>query len=96
MQEISTNYIDSEESFDRKSTIVDTYFSATIANTLLNDHDPRTIVECEKRSDWPKWKDAIQAELASLNKKKGIHGSNTYTSKCFPCGIQMGVHPKTE
>jgi hypothetical protein len=58
VHEISTNYIDSGESFNRKSTIIDTYFSATIADTLLNDHDPRTIVECEKRSDWPKWKEA--------------------------------------
>jgi hypothetical protein len=68
VNEISTNYIDSGESYNRKSTIVDINFSTTIANNLLNDHDPKTMAECEKRSDWPKWKDAIQVELASLNK----------------------------
>jgi hypothetical protein len=68
VNEISTNYIDSGESYNRKSIIVDINFSTTIANNLLNDHDPKTMAECEKCSDWPKWKDAIQVELASLNK----------------------------
>jgi hypothetical protein len=51
VHEISTTYIDSGESFNRKSMIVDTYFSATIVDTLLSDHDPRIIVEYEKHSD---------------------------------------------
>jgi hypothetical protein len=88
VHEISTNYIDSGESFNHKSTIVDTYFSATIADTLLNDHDPRTIVECEKRSDWPKWKEAIQAELASLNKRKAFTEAIPTPPKVFPVGFK--------
>ena len=90
VHEISTNYVDSGESFNRKSTIVDTYFSATIANTLLNDHDPRTIVECEKRSDWPQWKDAIQAELASLNKRKVFTEAIPTPPSVFPVGFKWG------
>ena len=88
VQEISTNYIDSGESFERKSTIFDTYFSATIANTLLNDHDPRTIVECERCSDWPQWKDAIQAELASLNKRKVFTEAIRTPPNVFPVGFK--------
>ena len=45
MQEISINYVDSGESFDRKTMIVDIYFAEKIADTLLTDHDPRSIVE---------------------------------------------------
>ena len=70
VDEISINYIDSEESFDQKTTIVDTYFSSKIANDLHNDPDPKTTVECRKRSDWTQWKDAIQAELCSLSKRE--------------------------
>ena len=32
------------------------------------DPEPKSILECQKRSDWIKWKEAIQAELDSLNK----------------------------
>jgi hypothetical protein len=28
------------------------------------------MTECKKRSDWNKWKEAIQAELNSLKKRK--------------------------
>ena len=64
------------------------YFSAKIANTLLNDHDPRTIVECEKRSDRPQWKDVIQAELASLNKRKVFTKAIPTPPNVFPVGFK--------
>ena len=44
--EISTNYIDSGESFNRKTTVVDIYFSSKIANTLQKDPEPKSMVEC--------------------------------------------------
>ena len=87
VQEISINYIDSGESYDRKTTIVDIYFAETIAEIIQNNPDPKTMAECKKRSDWNKWKEAIQAELASLTKKKGILISNAYTFKNLPCGV---------
>jgi hypothetical protein len=37
VNEISTNYIDSGESYNRKTTLVDTYFSSKIAKTLQLD-----------------------------------------------------------
>ena len=32
---------------------------------IRNDEDPepRNVEECQHRNDWPKWKEAIQAEL---------------------------------
>jgi hypothetical protein len=37
---------------------------------LLNDSDPKTMAECKQRSNWIKWKEAIDAELDSLRKKE--------------------------
>ena len=50
VKEISINYIDSGESYDRKTTVVDMYFSAPITEIFLND-DPKTMAECKKRPD---------------------------------------------
>ena len=47
----------------------DIYFADKIAKIDL-EHEPKTLIECKKRSDWPKWKEAIAAELLSLNKRK--------------------------
>ena len=52
VKEISINYIDSGESYDHKTTVVDMYFSAAIAEIFLNDLDPKTRVECKRHSDW--------------------------------------------
>ena len=88
MKEISINYIDSGESYDRKTTVVDMYFSAAIAEIFLNDPDPKTMAECKKRSDWAQWKEAIQAEIASLT-KRGVFTSVIPTpSKVFPIGFK--------
>jgi hypothetical protein len=64
VQEISTNYVDSRESYNRKTTIVGVYLATSIADNLQNDSDPKSIAECKKRSDCNKWKEAIEAELA--------------------------------
>ncbi|XP_057954630.1 uncharacterized protein LOC131148738 [Malania oleifera] len=39
---------------------------------IINDNElePRTVEECQYRNDWPKWKEAIQAELDLLAKRK--------------------------
>ncbi|KAM1125407.1 hypothetical protein ACFX2B_040209 [Malus domestica] len=36
---------------------------------LIDDIEPHSIDECRQRQDWPKWKDAIQAELNSLERR---------------------------
>jgi hypothetical protein len=55
------------EIYDRKAINVDIYFAEKIAKIDL-DPEPKSILECKKCSDWPKWKEAIAAELVSLNK----------------------------
>ena len=88
VKEISINYIDSGESYDRKTTVVDMYFSAAIAEIFLNDPDPKTMVECKKRSNWAQWKEAIQAEIASLTKRGVFTSVIPIPSKVFPIGFK--------
>jgi hypothetical protein len=54
VDEISINFVETGESYNRKSIIVDTYFSKEIADILLADSDPKSMTECKKRSDWDK------------------------------------------
>jgi hypothetical protein len=49
--EIFINYLESGESYDRKTTIVDIYLSTIIVELIQNDLDPKTMVECRSRSD---------------------------------------------
>jgi len=70
VHEISIKYAETRESFNRKTTIVDSYFSTMIAEILENDRDPRTMAECKTHPDWNQWKDAIQVEISSLTKRQ--------------------------
>ena len=88
VKEISINYIDSGESYDRKTTVVEMYFSAAIAEIFLNDLDPKTMAECKKRSDWAQWKEAIQAEIASLTRRGVFTSAIPTPSKVFPIGFK--------
>jgi hypothetical protein len=92
--EISVFYTYSGEFWNRKEFLMDDTFSYAMANEIIkydNKHirksddnedntEPRTIQECRQRKDWPKWKDAIQAELDSL-KKRGVFGPVVQTPK---------------
>jgi hypothetical protein len=70
VHEISINYLESGESYDWETTIVDIYFSTMIAEILKNDPDPKIMAECKRRSNWNQWKDAIQTEISSLSKRE--------------------------
>ena len=39
---------------------------------IRNDEDlePQNVEECQHRNDWPKWKEAMHAELNSLIKQE--------------------------
>ena len=53
--------------------MVDNIFSYNVAVEIMQqdeDLEPRSVNECRQRNDWPKWKDAIQAELVSLEKRE--------------------------
>ena len=47
-------------------------------NEEIDDPEPKSVYECQKRHDWKQWKDAIQAELDSLNKRE-VFGSIVLT-----------------
>jgi hypothetical protein len=69
IEEIYINYTSSGEVYYHSTTIANLCFSTVIAENFLNDPDPKTMTECKKRSDWNKWKEAIEAELNSLKKR---------------------------
>uniref|UniRef100_A0A2N9J4G7 Reverse transcriptase Ty1/copia-type domain-containing protein n=1 Tax=Fagus sylvatica TaxID=28930 RepID=A0A2N9J4G7_FAGSY len=72
--EISIHYVSTGEIWDRNKIVVDNIFSFKVALdiTRSNDHEiePQTVEQCRRRNDWPKWKEAIQAELNSLLKRE--------------------------
>jgi hypothetical protein len=69
VQDISINYTSSRELHDRKNIFVNSCFSSIIVDNLLSDPDPKSMVECQQRSDWTRWKEAINSELSSLAKR---------------------------
>jgi hypothetical protein len=84
VNEISTIYIDSGESFNRKTTIIDINFCSKIASDLQPDPKPKTMTECIKRSDWIKWYEAIELRLL---KKREVFSSVIPTPRnIFPIG----------
>jgi len=65
--EISISYYN--EIWDRNEIIIDDAFALSVAHEIMNDdYEPRSITECRHRQDWPKWEEAIHAELASFAK----------------------------
>ena len=72
-EEISINYVMFGNKWNRNQIDVDDIFACNIALEVLNDnmdHEPMSIGQCRQRDDWPKWKEAIEADLKSLKKRK--------------------------
>ena len=66
--EISINFCNNL--WDRNEIVIDNMFAFSVTNEIINDdYEPRSITECRQMQDWPKWKEEIQAELASLAKQ---------------------------
>jgi hypothetical protein len=70
VEEIAINYVETGELYNRKTTVVDTDFVSMIAVVIAEDPEPKSMAECQKRSDWVKWKEAIETELLSLSKRQ--------------------------
>jgi hypothetical protein len=51
VDEIAINYVKTGETFDRNSTIVDSYFAKKIVECLQRDPDPKTMAERMQCSD---------------------------------------------
>lgn len=68
--------------------LLSTYiFSEQIAD-IINDPDPKSMVECKRRSDWNQWKEAIQTEIASLYKRKVFSEVMSTPRGVFPVGYK--------
>src|SRR5690606_5903799 len=75
--EISINYVMSGLLWNKKDVDIDDIFAYKIALELMDiydDHEPTSILECTRKSDWLKWKEAINVELNSL-RKRNVLGS---------------------
>ena len=71
-REISTNFACLSENWNRNEIIVDDVFVFAVATEIISSDDiePRSVDDCQRRVDWPKWKEAIQVELDSLAKRR--------------------------
>jgi hypothetical protein len=87
VQEISINYSSFGELLDRTTTFVNSCFSTMVAE-LLNDPDPKTMVECKQRSDWIKWKEAIEEEFDSLRKREIFHNIMPTPPRTYHVGFK--------
>jgi hypothetical protein len=70
IEETATNYTESEELYNRKTTNVDINFVSKIVGAIDDEPEPKSMAECRKRSNWFKWKEAIETELRSLSKRQ--------------------------
>ena len=65
---ISINYYN--DLWNRNEIIIDDMFAFSVAYEIMHgDYEPRSIIECRQRQDWPKWEEAIQIELSLLAKQ---------------------------
>ena len=84
--EISLNYVTSGKFWNRDKVIIDDGFTYNLALEVMDkneDQEPHSIEECKERKDWPKWNDAIQAELNFLAERE-VFGFVT----CIPNGVK--------
>jgi hypothetical protein len=87
-KEIATNFVESGESYHRKTTVVDIYFTSKIADSMDPDPEPKSMIECRKRSDSDKWKAAIEVELCSLCKREVFGLAVPTPPKVIPVGCK--------
>jgi hypothetical protein len=41
-----------------------------IGVAITEDPEPKSMAECQKRSDWVKWKEALETKLLLLSKRQ--------------------------
>jgi len=81
--EISINYVYTGVQWNRKDVILDDKFAYSVAIDVVSEDDdiePKSVDECRQRKDWSQWKEAIQAELKSLEKRE-VFGPVVHTPK---------------
>jgi hypothetical protein len=89
IEEISIKYTSSGEVYDHSTTIANLCFSTVIAENFLKNPNPKTMTEYKKRSDWNKWKEAMEVELNSLKKRKIFTKVIYIPSRTFVVGFKL-------
>ena len=51
IEEISINYVDTGEIYNRETTVVDIYFAKKIAKIIDLDPEPKSMAECKQHLD---------------------------------------------
>ena len=71
-KEISLMFTDTHGMMERSSMTIDDVFSYSVTQVIIDDDEiePLFVAEFQRCVDWPKWKEAIQAELDSLAKRQ--------------------------
>nr|GEV63750.1 hypothetical protein [Tanacetum cinerariifolium] len=73
-KEMSINYSQTNILWDQNEIEdIDEIFPYFVASDIMSgddDPEPKSVIDCQNRPDWDKWKDAMHAELNSLNKRK--------------------------
>jgi hypothetical protein len=87
VQEIFINYTSSGELLDHTTTVVNSCFSTMVVD-ILNDPDSKTVAECKQRSDWIKWKEAVEAKLDSLRKREVFSNVIHIPPRTYPIGFK--------
>ena len=80
--------MESGESYKRNTTVVDIYFASKIANSMDPDPEPKSMIECQKRSNWDKWKTTIEAELRLLYQREVFGPTVPTPPKAIPIGCK--------
>ena len=60
------------DKLDQNNIVINNIFVFQVSLDIIrNDEDPKpqNVEECRNRNDWPKWNEAMQAELNSLMKR---------------------------
>lgn len=71
-KEISINYVLTGKRWNRNNVDINNIFAYNVAIEVMQDEDLelKSVGEYRQRNNWTKWKDAIQAELASFEKRE--------------------------
>nr|GEX99301.1 retrovirus-related Pol polyprotein from transposon TNT 1-94 [Tanacetum cinerariifolium] len=92
-KEMSISYSQQNILWDRNEIgDIDVIFSYSVASDIMSgddDPEPKSVIDCQNRPDWDKWKDAMQAELNTLNKRKKRNEKNEVTSLAVSRNLEM-------
>nr|GFA09637.1 putative RNA-directed DNA polymerase [Tanacetum cinerariifolium] len=100
-KEMSINYSQTNILWDRNEIgYIDEIFSYSVACDIMGGDDapePKSVIDCQNQPDWDKWKDTMQAELNSLNKRNVFRPIVTTPRDVKPVGCRwIFVQKKNE